>query len=81
MKKKKLYKLSNGFKSVSRTLSDDGERSGRPIEAVAPENIKKIHKLVITDRKLKLREIAETVKISEVMDPCFTHCHISTQKI
>ena len=32
---------------------------------VTPENIKKVPKLVISDRKLKLREIAETVKISE----------------
>ena len=34
-----------------RTDTDDGERSGRPIEVVTPENIKKVHKLVISDRK------------------------------
>ena len=46
-----------------RTDTDDGERSGRPIEVVTPENIQKVHKLIIFARKLKLREIAETVKI------------------
>ena len=33
--------------------------------AVVPENIKKLHKLVLADCKLKLRDIAEELKISE----------------
>ena len=55
-----------------RTDIDDGERSGRPIEAITPEYVKKAHKLVISDRKLKLHEIAETVKASE--GSVFTMC-------
>ena len=50
-----------------RTDTDDGERSVRPIEVVTTENIKIVHKLIISDRKLKSREIAETVKISEAV--------------
>jgi hypothetical protein len=37
--------------------------SGRPKEAVSDENIKKVHKIILNDRKVKLIEIAETLKI------------------
>ena len=53
-----------GFKR-DRISTDDAERSGRPKSAVVPENIMKVHKIVLGDRKLKLREIADTFKISE----------------
>ena len=49
----------------SRTNTDDAERSGHPKSAVLPENITKVHKIVLGERKLKLREIADTLKISE----------------
>lgn len=45
--------------------TEDGERSGRPKEAVTDENIKKIHKIILNDRKMKLSEIADIVKISK----------------
>ena len=48
-----------------RTNTDDAERSRRPKSAVIPENITKVYKIVLGDRKLKLREIADTLKISE----------------
>ena len=35
------------------------ECSGQPNSTVVPENIKNLHKLILADRKLKLREIAE----------------------
>ena len=41
------------------------KRSGRPKSTVVPENITKVHKIVLGVRKLKLREIADTLKISE----------------
>jgi len=43
--------------------TDDAERNRRPNEVVTPENIKKIHKNVLNDRKVKLRELADMVKI------------------
>ena len=49
----------------SRTNTDDAERPGRPKLVVVPENITKVHKIVFGDRKLKLGEIADTLKISE----------------
>ena len=47
------------------TNTNDAERSGRPKSAVVPENITKVHKMVLGDRKLKLCEITDTIKISE----------------
>ncbi|KAF7286080.1 hypothetical protein GWI33_008029 [Rhynchophorus ferrugineus] len=44
--------------------TEDGERRGRPKEVVTDENSKKIHKMILNDRKLKLNEIADTLKIS-----------------
>ena len=79
MKKKTQCKLSNGLKSApsktticqwyaefkrSRTDTEDVERSGRPNEVVTPETIKKVHQIVFENRKLKLREIVDTLKIS-----------------
>ena len=48
-----------------RTNTDDAERSGRPKSAVIPENITKVQKKVLGDCKLKLREIFDTLQISE----------------
>ncbi|KAF7277223.1 hypothetical protein GWI33_009158 [Rhynchophorus ferrugineus] len=45
--------------------TDDAECSGRPNEAVIPENVKKIHKFVSNYRKVNLRELANIVKISK----------------
>ena len=53
-----------------RTKNDDAERSGRPNSVVVPENIKKVHEMVLADRKLKIREIADDLKISK--DSVFT---------
>ncbi|KAF7266523.1 hypothetical protein GWI33_020163 [Rhynchophorus ferrugineus] len=44
--------------------TEDGERSGRPKVLVTDENIKKIHKMIFNDRKLKLNQIADTLNIS-----------------
>ncbi|KAF7268681.1 hypothetical protein GWI33_018221 [Rhynchophorus ferrugineus] len=40
------------------------EHSGRPKEVVTDESVKKIHKIILNDRKLKFNEIADTPKIS-----------------
>ncbi|KAF7269167.1 hypothetical protein GWI33_017778 [Rhynchophorus ferrugineus] len=44
--------------------TEDGKRSERPKEIVIDENILKIHKMILNDRKLKLNKIADTIKIS-----------------
>ena len=52
------------FKRGEMSTEDDA-RSGRPKEAVTDENIKKVHKIIFDNRKVKLIEIAETLKISK----------------
>ena len=47
-----------------RTSTSDEPRSGRPNEVTNPEMIEKIHKIIMGNRKMKLREIAEVVGIS-----------------
>ena len=46
----------------SRINTDVAKRSRRPKSAVVPETITKVHKIVLGDRKLKLREIADTLR-------------------
>ena len=48
------------FKRGEMSTEDDDARSGRPKEAaVTDENIKKVHKIIFDNRKVKLIEIAE----------------------
>ena len=45
--------------------TEASECSGRLREPVTDENIQKIHKIVMNDRKMNLIEIADIVKISK----------------
>ena len=48
-----------------RTLVFDDPRPGVPKTVTTDDNVNKIHGLVLTDRRLKVREISETVSISK----------------
>ena len=63
------------------TSLDDGERSGRPNVAVNDENIKKIHKIIFNDRKVKSIEIAETLKISKERVHHIVHEYLGMRKL
>ncbi|XP_031639731.1 protein GVQW3-like, partial [Contarinia nasturtii] len=64
-----------------RTDTDDAQRSGRPKEVVTPENIKKIHKIILNDRNVKLSEIAETLKISKERVHHIIHEYLDMRKL
>jgi [histone H3]-lysine36 N-dimethyltransferase SETMAR len=64
-----------------RVSTNDAERSGRPKEVVTPENIKKIHKIILNDRKVKLIEIAETLKISKERVGHIVHEYLDMRKL
>ena len=64
-----------------RTSTDDAERSRCANSAVAPDKIKKVHESVLVDCKLKLREIAGTLKISEGGVSTILHEHLSMRKL
>ena len=61
----------------SHTNTNDAERSGCQNLVVVSENTKKLHKQILADRKLKLREIAEELKISEGSVFTILHEHLS----
>ena len=69
-----------GFKR-GRTDTEDAERSGWPNEVVTPETIKKAHQIVFENRKLKLREIADILKISYGSVYAILHEHLSMRKL
>jgi histone-lysine N-methyltransferase SETMAR len=48
-----------------RMSCQDEHRSGRPIEVTTPEMVKKFHKMVLDDRRLKVRELADMAGISK----------------
>ncbi|XP_023220365.1 histone-lysine N-methyltransferase SETMAR-like [Centruroides sculpturatus] len=48
-----------------RTSFQDEHRSGRPSEVTMPEMVEKIHKMVLDDSQLKVRELADMVGISK----------------
>jgi len=47
-----------------RTSTEDAPRSGRSKTATDEENVDKVHDIVLADRRLKLKEIAEAADIS-----------------
>jgi histone-lysine N-methyltransferase SETMAR len=52
------------FKRGRKSCQDE-HRSGRPNEVTTPEMVTKIHKMVLDDRRLKVRELADMVGISK----------------
>ena len=63
------------------TNTDNAEHFGRPRSAGVPENITKVHKIVLGDRKLQLRDIANTLKISEGRVFTILHEYLSMRKL
>lgn len=64
-----------------RTSTDDAERCGRPKDAVTPDNIEKINKIVLNDNKVKLQEIVDTVNISKERVSYILHEHLGMRKL
>ena len=57
-----VYDWMNEFKH--RTSTCDAPRLGRPIETATPEIIDKVHDIILTDRRVKVRELFEATGIS-----------------
>lgn len=64
-----------------RATTSDAERSGRPKEAVTSENIRQIHKIILNNRKVKLSEIADTLKISTERVHHIVHEYLGMRKL
>ena len=63
------------------TDTEDAERSGRPNEVVTPETIETVHQIVFENRKLKLREVADALKILYGSVYAILHAHLSIRKL
>jgi transposase len=45
--------------------TEDEERSGRPTRVTIPENVDAIHSMILDDRRISTKKIAETLAISK----------------
>jgi len=59
-----IKKWTAEFKHGRTSLEDDS-REGLPKSATTPEIIEKVHDVLLDDRWMKVREIAETIGISK----------------
>ncbi|KAE9536204.1 hypothetical protein AGLY_007427 [Aphis glycines] len=69
MKKTSVYEWYKRFQDGREDVEDD-ERSGRPSTSIIDENVKKVEKMVMNDRRITIREVADEVGISIDMAPC-----------
>lgn len=63
MKKTSVYEWYKRFQDGREDVEDD-ERSGRPNTSIIDENVKKVEKMVMNDRRITIREVADEVGIS-----------------
>lgn len=75
-----VHKWFTEFRS-GRTTTNDAERSGRPIEVTTDDVVNKVHDIVLDDRRVKIREIAETVHISSERVFHILHNILSMKKL
>jgi transposase len=59
-----IKKWAAEFKRGRTSLEDD-PREGLPNNATTPEILEQVHDMVLDDRQMKVREIAETIGISK----------------
>ena len=63
MKKTAVYKWVKRFSEGRESVTDE-ERSGRPATSKTEENIAKVRQIVLENRRLTVRSIAEQVNIN-----------------
>jgi len=63
LKKTAVYEWHERFKNGRESVEDD-ERSGRPSTSKTDENINKVREMLINNRKLTIRELAEDLNIA-----------------
>ncbi|XP_018059080.1 PREDICTED: putative uncharacterized protein FLJ37770 [Atta colombica] len=63
LKKTAVYEWHERFKSGRESVEDD-ERNGRPSTSKIDENINKVREMLINNRKLTIRELAEDLNIA-----------------
>jgi predicted XRE-type DNA-binding protein len=64
-----------------RTILEDDPHDGRPFSATTPEIIEEVHDLLLDDRQMKVREIAETISISKERVGYILHEELDMKKL
>ncbi|XP_040582174.1 uncharacterized protein [Lepeophtheirus salmonis] len=64
-----------------RTDTNDAKRPGRPNELVIPEKLKKTLRIIIDNRKVKLQEIGDTLKLLKGGVYTIIHEHLDMKKL
>jgi len=75
-----IKKWDAGFKRGRTNLEDD-PREGCPKSATTPEILEQVHDMVLDDRRMKVREIAETIGISKERVGYILHEELDTKKL
>ena len=75
-----VYNWVNEFKR-GRTSICDALLSEHPIEATTPEIIDKVHDIVLTDRRVKVRELVEATDILYDTVISILHEQLGTKKL
>ena len=75
-----IKKWAAEFKRGRTSLEDD-PREGRPKSATIPEIIEQVHDMVLDDRRMKVREIAETICILKERVWYILHKELDTKKL
>ena len=63
MSKTRVYKWYKRFQDGREDVEDD-ERPGRPSTSTTDENVEKVKKIVMNDRRITIREVADDICIS-----------------
>jgi transposase len=75
-----IKKWDAAFK-CGRTSLKDNPREGRPKSATTPEIIEQVHDMVLDDRRMEVREVAETMGISKERVGYILHEELDMKKL
>lgn len=79
-RKTMVYKWHSLFKQGRESLEDD-PRPGRSIEVTTPALIQKVEKIVLEDARLKKKQLAEMVGVSDTTIFKILHDHLGMSKV
>ncbi|EFN64679.1 Putative uncharacterized protein FLJ37770, partial [Camponotus floridanus] len=75
-----IYRWFSEFK-MGRTSTKDVPRSGRPKESTNAEIVKQVHRIVLSNRGMKLHELAEAMDISKEQAGYILHDLLEMKKL
>ncbi|KAG5330332.1 GVQW3 protein, partial [Acromyrmex heyeri] len=76
-----VYNWVDEFKRGRTATQCDAPCSGRSIEVATPEIINKVHDIVLTDRRVKVRELVEATGISHGTVISILHEQLGMKKL